>query len=192
VINVVREPTEHPPSGPERPCLFCQPSEDMNARTFYRSEGWFALLMAPPNLPGHTVLARSLGPSEPCPRDLVTRSLRGLDDAIASVTQVLRRHYSPKHVVFGSLRLIEPHFHLHLFPVAEAIEQEWRARMGEGYEAGRFFEFLGDHERLANQRDARQRVETGMSGTDQRLAWTERLRPDVEALRTAATTLPST
>ncbi len=164
-------------------CLFCEPSDDVSARTFYRSRGWIALLAAPPNLHGHAVLARSVGPNEPCPRELDIRSLRGLDEAIASVVPILKRHYSPKHVVFGSLRLIDRHFHLHLFPVTAAMEDEWRARMGKGYEAGRFFEFLGDCERLANERDARERAETGVSTTDQRLAWTERLKPEVDRLR---------
>jgi len=36
---------------------------------------------------------------------------------------------------------------------------------------------------LANERDARERAETGLNSTDQRLAWTERLKIDVEALR---------
>jgi hypothetical protein len=109
--------------------------------------------------------------------------LSGLDDAIAAVVAILKRHYSPKHVVFGSLRLIDMHFHVHLFPVTEAMEREWRSLMGKGYEAGRFFEFLGHHERLANERDARERTETGKSSIDQRLAWSERLKSDVEQLR---------
>src|SRR5688572_28302144 len=167
----------------DRPCPFCHPSEDLNARTIYRSEGWIAVLAAPPYLHGHTVLARSVRPGEPCPRDLDTRSLCGLDDAIAAVVPILKRHFSPKHVVFGSLRLIDMHFHQHLFPVTEAMEQDWRSLMGKGYEAGRFFEFLGHHERLANERDARERADTGISSTDQRLAWTERLKSDVEQLR---------
>lgn len=154
----------------------------MNARTIYRSDGWIAVLAAPPNLQGHTVLARSM-PGEPCPRDLDSRSLSGLDDAIAAVVPILKRHYSPKHVVFGSLRLIDKHFHLHLFPVTEEMEHQWRSQMGKGYEAGRFFEFLGHHERLANEREAHERADAGIDSKDQRLAWTERLKFDVEALR---------
>ena len=166
----------------DRPCPFCQPSDDLNARTIYRSEGWIAVLAAPPNLHGHTVLARSI-PGQPCPRDLDTRSLSGLDDAIATVVPILKRHYSPKHVVFGSLRLIDMHFHVHLFPVTAKMEQEWRSQMGNGYGAGRFFEFLGHHERLANEREAQERADTGITSTDQLLAWTDRLKFDVEALR---------
>ena len=74
-----------------RICLFCEPSDDVNARTFYRSDGWIALLAAPPNLHGHTVLARSLKRGEPCPGDLDTRSLSGLDYAMASVVAIMKR-----------------------------------------------------------------------------------------------------
>jgi hypothetical protein len=109
--------------------------------------------------------------------------LRGLDEAVAAVVPILKRHYLPTHVVFGSLRLIDRHFHLHLFPVTARMEQDWRSLMGEGYETGRFFEFLGHHERMANERDALERAETGVSSIDQRQAWTERLKPEVGRLR---------
>ena len=36
---------------------------------------------------------------------------------------------------------------------------------------------------LANEREAQERADTGITSTDQLLAWTERLKFDVEALR---------
>jgi hypothetical protein len=77
-----------------------------------------------------------------CPRELSATFLKGLDGALAEVSDALRRYYDPKHVVFASLRAKDPHLHLHLFPVTSNQEEEWRKQKGLGYETGRFFEFL--------------------------------------------------
>jgi diadenosine tetraphosphate (Ap4A) HIT family hydrolase len=157
----------------------------MRARTFYEDEGWFAFLAAPPNLRGHTILAaKSMGQ---CPQALTEGILSGIHLALAAVTRVLRARYTPNHVVFASLRVQDPHFHLHLFPVTKEQEEEWRQRKGAGYASGRFFEFLGDCDRDARNADRLERDSTGWTEEQQRLEHTGLLGADVAALKAART-----
>ena len=131
-------------------CPFCARGDEMRRRIFYESEGWFAFLASPPNLPGHTIVAAASDGT--CPRDLTAATLRGVDGAVGQVAAILRAGYAPQHVLFASLRVQDPHFHLHMFPVTAAQENAWRAAKGAGYESGRFFEFLGDIDRTARHR----------------------------------------
>ena len=149
-------------------CSFCARGADMQARTFYERDNWFALLAAPANLPGHAILAVKSREGE-CLQTLSADVLRGLDSALADVAQLLKAHYRPKRIVFASLRAVDPHVHIHLFPVSEAHEDAWRQEKGAGYEKGRLFEFLGDRERTTNANPDGQ--------------WTRPLSADVDALR---------
>ena len=131
-------------------CDFCARGTGIQARTFYDRGNWFAFLASPANLTGHAILAvKSLDGT--CPQALSIDVLRGLDQALADVADLLHAHYQPKRVLFASLRAVDPHVHVHLFPVTEAHEAAWRQEKGAGYEKGRFFEFLGDQERTARQ-----------------------------------------
>ena len=129
-------------------CAFCRRDRAFAARTFYETDRWFGFLAAPPNIRGHAILAvKSTGA---CPQTLDRETLRDLDAALGDITAILTAHYRPKRVLFASLRAKDPHIHLHVFPVSEEDEQRWRQEKGEGYETGRFFEFLGEQEKAVN------------------------------------------
>jgi diadenosine tetraphosphate (Ap4A) HIT family hydrolase len=163
-------------------CHFCLRKPDMEQRKFYEKGNWFAILAAPPNLRGHTVLAR-IRFAETCPQALDTGTLSGLDAALADVAGILRAYYQPVQLVFSSLRVTDPHVHLHLFPVSQKSEIEWRTRKGVGYEKGRFHEFLGDAERAANRELQVERDEKGWTKEEQRLQHASLLASDVVKLK---------
>ncbi len=162
-------------------CPFCRYDADMRDRTFYERLNWFAILADPPNMSGHVVLA--VKGAEVCPRALTADVLRGLDVALADVMRILQVHHHPKHILLSSLRVQDPHFHVHLFPVSEDAEQRWRDSKGSEYEAGHFHEFLGDQERAAFRDQALERLTNGWSTAEQRLERTSRLTPHAAALR---------
>jgi diadenosine tetraphosphate (Ap4A) HIT family hydrolase len=162
-------------------CDFCQPPQAMRDCTFYDRPSWFAFLATSPNMRGHTVLA--VKAKGDCPRELNATFLEGLDVALADVSNALRKHFDAKQVLFASLRMKDPHLHLHLFPVTAKQEDEWRKQKGIGYETGRFFEFLGDQERAAG---TGQRFEREIKNWDldkQRSEFVKVLRPDIVNLR---------
>jgi diadenosine tetraphosphate (Ap4A) HIT family hydrolase len=162
-------------------CPFCQCNADMKDRMFYERLNWFAILAAPPNMSGHVVLA--VKGSDACPRAPTAEVLRGIDVALADVMRILQVHHHPKHILLSSLRVQDPHFHLHLFPVSEDAEQRWREGKGPEYKSGHFHEFLGDHERDAFRDLALERQTNGWSATEQRLAHTLKLVPHAAELR---------
>jgi diadenosine tetraphosphate (Ap4A) HIT family hydrolase len=102
----------------ERPCRFCARDPNMQARTFYEDDHWFACLAAPPNLRGHAIIAaKNFGE---CPRTLTEEVLSGIHKAVAEVSRILTAHYRPKHVLFASLRVKDPHIHAPLPRDSEA------------------------------------------------------------------------
>ena len=152
----------------------------MEQRTFYEDEHWFACLAAPPNLRGHAIIAGKS--SGKCPRTLTAGILGGIHTALAEVARVLTVYYRPKHVLFASLRVKDPHIHLHMFPVTNEQEEEWRMRKGAGYDSGRFFEFLGDQERDSSSAHRFERERNGWTDEQERLAFADVLSREVAAL----------
>jgi diadenosine tetraphosphate (Ap4A) HIT family hydrolase len=167
-----------------RACTFCDPSAEMKARTFYDHGNWYALLAAPPMLRGHAILAAKR--RDGCPTELSGDVFAGFDRALDDVSTALREFYAPNRVVFSSLRLLDPHVHIHVFAVSEEDEHRWRAEKGADYAKGRFFEFLGDQERFSRTRHERERAQRGWDVNRQVSEHTARLRLDVDALRSVA------
>jgi diadenosine tetraphosphate (Ap4A) HIT family hydrolase len=165
-------------------CSFCNPGADVKARTFYEQGNWYAILAAPPMLHGHAILAAKSRGS--CPIDLSVDVLAGFDRALDDVSSAMRAFYAPKRVVFSSLRLVDPHLHVHVFAVSEGDEHRWRSEKGADYAKGRFFEFLGDQERFARTRHEKERAQRGWNQARQIEEHTTRLQLDVEALRSIA------
>jgi diadenosine tetraphosphate (Ap4A) HIT family hydrolase len=118
----------------------------MRDRTFYDDGEWFACLASPANMRGHAILAR-VQHSDECPTQLMVAALAGVHVALARVAGTLQTYYGAQHLLLASLRVKDPHIHIHVFPVTHDHEMSWREQKGSGYESGRFFEFLGDQER---------------------------------------------
>ena len=160
-------------------CVFCERSR-LEQRVFYDEGSWYALLAAPPFTRGQTILALK-NSAEDCPASLTIQHLKGLDIAIASVIDVLHRHFRPKDVLIASLRGRDPHIHFHLMPLWEVEEQEWRQQSHR--ERGHLFEYLGWVETKAKLRVERERAEYGWSEERHRAESAKQLQTDVDALR---------
>ena len=108
--------------------------------------------------------------------------MEGIHVALAEVARILTAYYGPRHVLFGSLRVKDANIHLHVFPVTKQQEDEWRRRKGDDYASGRFFEFLGDHERDASSAHRCEREWKTWTNEHQRPKHTDALTVDVASL----------
>jgi len=160
-------------------CVLCERTP-LEPRVYYDWESWYAFLVSPPYVDGHTILAVKKTAND-CPSDLSLRHLRGSDVAISSVVDLLKQHFQPKDVLFAALRGREPHVHLHLIPLWEKEELEWRSK--SGHPKGHLFEFLGTLERTRQSEHEHERIERGWSVEQQRSVYLARLQPHIDALR---------
>jgi len=160
-------------------CVFCDRTP-LETRIFYDDHTWYAFLTAPPYTKGQTILALKRSDTH-CPTALTAENLKGLDIAIAAVTQIMFSHYHPKDVLLASLRGRDPHIHFHLIPLWEEEERAWResSLRKKGY----LFEFLGYVEHTAETRLETERALHGLSEDEHRSLFIPQLQPDVDALR---------
>ena len=160
-------------------CVFCD-RDPLESRVYYDRDNWYAFLTSPPYVQGHTGLAvKRSGIS--CPTELTHAHLRGLDNAISDVAQLLLEHFIPKDVLFASLRGRESHLHLHLIPLWQDDEDEWRSQ--SGHERGHLFEYLGNLEKTRQLRAEQERNKRGWSEEEQRSRYMPQLQSDVDSLR---------
>ena len=179
-------------------CPFCN-TKDLRRRIFYYQKNdneseksknfkFFAFLAAPPHTRGHTIIAVYSVSEKECPRKLnnITLSRLGrLGNALSDVIKVLKMHYTPKDILFASLRGDVKHFHIHLIPLDKNEESEWRKVTG--YENGNLMEFIGALEKKGNYKELR--LEANGVKVKQRRANFEKDRKtieDVKKLRTLA------
>ena len=168
-------------------CWMCARDEDANARTFYDREGWFAVLHVPPHARGHAVLARAATPGGRCPQALDEPVLHGLERALSNVVALLKQHYAGvTNVLVVSLRMKDPHVHIHLIPLWPQDEADWRQATGRAQ--GYIFAFLGDLEVAAAERARQERTRHGWSEAQLRAHDVAASRSDREALLRLADT----
>ncbi len=160
-------------------CVFCERTP-LESRVFYDQEGWYAFLTAPPYTKGQTILALKKSTLQ-CPTALSAENLKGIDVAIAAVTQLLLTHYCPKDILVASLRSRDPHVHFHLVPLWEQEEHAWRKRSLR--QKGYLMEYLGHVEHSAEIRLEAERARMGWSEEEHRDRIIPQLRSDVDALR---------
>jgi diadenosine tetraphosphate (Ap4A) HIT family hydrolase len=96
------------------------------------------------------------------------------------------KHYSPKDILFSSLRGDVTHFHVHLIPLWADEEDSWRKGKSDGYERGHLMEFLGNLEKQGDEVAERERRTRQITEDEQRQEITETLKPEVEELRKLA------
>jgi diadenosine tetraphosphate (Ap4A) HIT family hydrolase len=147
-------------------CPFCSRPADIIRNTFYERDGWFAFLDGNPITRGHTILAKRQLRAGTCPVDITRKHLKGHDQALVAVVDIINEHYRPKSILFASLRGSTKHMHTHVYPLWAKPESRWRrkktSRQGTG---GRLLEFLGWLEKRAYKRGIKQRKKAA-SGLD--------------------------
>ena len=160
-------------------CDFCDRSP-IEPRVYYDRGNWYAFLASPPYARGHTGLAvKKTGKS--CPTELAHANLMDLGDALGDVTQFLFERFKPKDILFASLRGRHTHLHLHLIPLWQNDEDEWRQQ--SAHERGHLFEFLGHLEKTRQSDAEHQRDERGWSEEEQRRRLMPQLQSDINGLR---------
>lgn len=162
-------------------CPFCTPSE-YAPRAFYQDARWTAFLAAPYNTCGHTILA--LKPKcSVCPRVDVLGwgMLQCSGTSLAAVCGYLKKHYQPKDILVASVRGHIKHFHWHLLPLWEKEETFWREKTC--YPKGHLMEFIGWLEERSCRREKEVRKGKDLDEDRRRAEITEKLQPDVRALR---------
>ena len=160
-------------------CVFCDRTP-LETRVFYDQQNWYAFLTAPPYTKGQTILALKRIDTQ-CPTGLTEENLKGLDVAIATVSQMLLSHFRPKDILVASLRGRDPHLHFHLVPLWEEEEREWRTKSLR--EKGYLMEYLGHVEHTAETRIESERAQNGLSEDEHRELLIPQLQPDIIALR---------
>jgi diadenosine tetraphosphate (Ap4A) HIT family hydrolase len=160
-------------------CVFCERTS-LETRIFYDQHNWYAFLTAPPYTKGQTILTLKKLDTQ-CPTGLTAENLKGLDVAIADVSQMLLSYYHPKDILVASLRGRDPHIHFHLIPLWEEEELAWRkcSLRKKGY----LLEYLGHVEHTAETRIETERAQNGLSEDEHRDLIIPQLQPDVTALR---------
>lgn len=165
-------------------CAFCD-SKKLQPRTFYEDANWLAFLAAPPHTRGHTIFA-AVDPSGACPQNTDEEVLSGISGALAKVIQALKKHFERKDVLFASLRGSVRHFHLHLIPLWEEQEANWRKSKADQdfYERGHLLEYLGTLEERGDRNAADERGINDWSEDEQRenVVKQEQFQRDLAAL----------
>src|SRR6266498_1428029 len=160
-------------------CVFCERTP-VESRVFYDQDSWYAFLTAPPYTKGQAILARKKSGTR-CPTTLSLQNLKGVDVAIARVTQILLTHFRPKDILVASLRGRDPHVHFHLMPLWEEEEREWRNHSLR--QKGYLMEYLGHVEHTAETRLEIERAKLGWSEDEYRNHVIPQVEVDVHALR---------
>lgn len=160
-------------------CVFCDRTP-LESRVFYDKDGWYAFLTAPPYTKGQTILAREKSMAH-CPTTLTVENLKGVDIAIAAVTEILLAHFCPKDILVASLRGRYPHVHFHLVPLWEEEECAWRKHSLR--KKGYLMEYLGYLEHAAETRLEAERAQMGWSEEEHRNHMIPQLQSDINALR---------
>lgn len=163
-------------------CIFCDRSDDIPARIFYENKeaGWYALLSAPPHTRGHAILA-ACNRDGRCPQQFDRRTLGTIGVALSEVVQAIRKHYSVQEVLLTSIRRDIRHFHVHLLPVWPAEEARWRSVTG--YAKSHLMEFIGSLEKRRDFLVSERALRKGQSEEAQRQEATQKLLPEIRALR---------
>jgi len=163
-------------------CIFCDRSDDIPARIFYENKkaGWYALLSSPPHTRGHAVLA-AFNRVGRCPQQFDRKILATMGVALSDVVQAILKQYSVKEVLLTSIRRDVRHFHVHLLPVWPAEEKRWRAVTG--YAKSHLMEFIGSLEKRRDYLVSERAMKKGQSEDAQRRAITQKLLPEIQALR---------
>ena len=147
---------------------------------FYDKNRWFAFLAAPPHTKGHAILSASKRDIQ-CPKGFSENILADFEIALSDVINALNRYYKPKDVLMSSVRGDIQHFHIHLIPLWEKEEKNWREITG--YESAHLLEYLGCLEKkndfIVLQRQARDCI----SEKSQREEWTENHIKEITCLR---------
>jgi diadenosine tetraphosphate (Ap4A) HIT family hydrolase len=169
--------------GEQNKCPFCNISDDINRRIFYKRNNWIAFLAAPFYAKGHTLLS-SLQIGNKCPfnlSDLSVSQLQELGLALHHVSSTIKNIYKVDNVLIASLRGNIVHFHLHLLPLHRETEDRWREI--KHYNKGHLFEFLGDLEKENFMKTLLERQQKKWDENVQRLEITKTLIPEVWKLR---------
>lgn len=164
-------------------CPFCD-IHSLKDRVFYENDKWFVFLAAPFHTKAHTIIAE-----RPCcgvcPR--VDRrgwgDLYGMGASLGEVATALMKYYSPKDILFSSVRGDIAHFHLHLIPLWAKEEDLWRKDKGEKYNKGHLLEFVGSLEKQGDQCAEEDRKNRGIGKEEQRREIGEKLKNEVKGLR---------
>ena len=130
-------------------CFLCNFNRDKNMqqRTFYQNERWFAFLSAPPHTRDHAILAARRR-NRRCPQKFDKDTLGGLDAALIEVVKKMRKCYTRikhEHILLASLRGDTPHFHIHILPLRPKEYNNWKRVTG--YPGSHLMEFLGSLEK---------------------------------------------